>query len=139
MPSITTGARPTLQHGAGGGPWGPQATDLMPAALGRWGLQASKRHRSHQAKSHANKFFGYLISAAVGLITGNEKFLRNAVGPRLTQLLRLFREAMLGTDVKSKMREFLEPYLQGLSKKYQNGCFGSDPCIASTAERVIWG
>jgi hypothetical protein len=38
MLGITAGARPTLQHGAGGGPWGPQATGLMPAALGRWGL-----------------------------------------------------------------------------------------------------
>lgn len=46
----------------------------------------------------------------------NEKFLRNTVGPRLTQLLQLFREAMMGTDVKSMIREFLEPYLPGLSE-----------------------
>jgi hypothetical protein len=55
MPGITAGARPTLQHGAGGGPRGPQATGLMPAALGRWGLYATERHTSHRAKFRANK------------------------------------------------------------------------------------
>jgi len=37
-PSISAGARPPPQHGGRRGPWGPQATGLMPAALGRWGL-----------------------------------------------------------------------------------------------------
>jgi hypothetical protein len=46
-PSITSGDRcraslPGLDlllgMGAGGGPWVPQATGLMPTALGRWGL-----------------------------------------------------------------------------------------------------
>jgi len=51
MPSITPGTRPTARHG---GPWGLQSTGLMPAALGRWGLEAPKHHASHRAKSSAN-------------------------------------------------------------------------------------
>jgi len=35
MPGITAGLDLLLGMGAGGGPWGPQATGLMPAALGR--------------------------------------------------------------------------------------------------------
>jgi len=37
-PSTSAGARTPPQHGGRRGPWGPQATGLMPAALGRWGL-----------------------------------------------------------------------------------------------------
>jgi hypothetical protein len=37
-PSTSAGARPPPQHGGRRGPLGPQATGLMPAALGQWGL-----------------------------------------------------------------------------------------------------
>jgi len=37
-PSTSTGARPPPRHGGRRGPWGLQATGLMPAALGRWVL-----------------------------------------------------------------------------------------------------
>ena len=48
-PSTSAGARPPPQHGGRRGPWGLQATGLMPAALDRWGLQAPIRHKSHRA------------------------------------------------------------------------------------------
>jgi len=38
-PSTSAGARPPPQHGGRRGPWGPQATGLMPAALGPWGCK----------------------------------------------------------------------------------------------------
>ena len=37
-PSTSAGARPPPRHGGRRGPWELQATGLMPAALGRWGL-----------------------------------------------------------------------------------------------------
>jgi hypothetical protein len=56
-PTTSAGARPPPpQHGGRRGPWGLQATGLMPAALDRWGLQAPRRHKSHRAKSRANTF-----------------------------------------------------------------------------------
>jgi hypothetical protein len=36
------------------GPWGREATGLMPAALDPSGLEALKRHKRHRAKSRAN-------------------------------------------------------------------------------------
>jgi hypothetical protein len=53
-PSTSAGARPPPRHGGRQGPWWQQATVLMPAALGRWGLYTPEHHGSHQAKSHAN-------------------------------------------------------------------------------------
>jgi hypothetical protein len=53
-PTTSAVARPPPQHGGRRGPWGLQATGLMPAALAQWGLSALERHRSHQAKSDAN-------------------------------------------------------------------------------------
>jgi hypothetical protein len=43
-----------LTMGAGQAQGGLQATGLMPAALGQWGLQAPIHHKCHQAKPHAN-------------------------------------------------------------------------------------
>jgi hypothetical protein len=37
-PSTSAGARPPPRHGGKRGLWGLQATSMMPAALGRWGL-----------------------------------------------------------------------------------------------------
>jgi hypothetical protein len=53
--TTSAGARPPPQHGGRRGPWGLQATGLMPATLDRWGLHAPIRPKSHRAKSRANR------------------------------------------------------------------------------------
>jgi len=67
LPSISSGDRCRgslpglallLGMGAGGGPWGPQATGLMPAALGR-------TPHSHRAKSRANRSMSATIVTGV--------------------------------------------------------------------------
>jgi len=55
MPGITAGLDLLLGMGAGGGPWGPQATGLMPAALGRKPHKPSGQIPCQQLLSYSSR------------------------------------------------------------------------------------
>jgi len=62
-------------------------------------------------------FLCNVLLAGYGFLTKDEELVRNAIGPKLAMLLQLFRATLSKPeDVESKVREFLEHYLQDTSE-----------------------